>query len=126
MLLLSLMQDDYFVIRDDIVLRVVDIGSARCQIGVYASPDIPVTRGAVLERNGGKRPACLANIARKKHKVAKDALFYWNNSRSQAVKALERLAEQLEGQGAVEEARTLRVQIAQILPKPWEADAREP
>ncbi len=124
MLVLSLSQDDYFTIDDDIVIRVSNITSNRCSLGIKADPSIPIVRGAVRERSGEVRPECVSNPPRKKHRYRKDALFYWNSSREKAVKVLERLADHLEEKGSSEEARLLRVQLDQLIPNFWEDDVR--
>ena len=60
MLKLTLLPDEYVTIGGDIVVQLTRVAGGRADVAVYADRSVPVVRGAVLERQGGQRPACLA------------------------------------------------------------------
>ncbi len=59
MLHLYLRQEEYFTINGNITVEVRAVSGKRACLVIYAFREIPIVRGAVLERGGGKRPACL-------------------------------------------------------------------
>lgn len=59
MLSLSLEPDDYITINGNTVVKYVKTARGRCFLAIDADKSIPIVRGAVLERMGGERPACL-------------------------------------------------------------------
>lgn len=59
MLHLHLRQDEYFVINSNITIEVKAVSGKQVHLVVDAPREIPIVRGAVLERSGGKRPECL-------------------------------------------------------------------
>ena len=65
MLKLTLNQDEYLTIGDGIVVQLTDVGGHHAELTIYADRSIPIVRGEVLERQGGKRPACLDSKPRK-------------------------------------------------------------
>ena len=87
--------------------------------------EMPIVRGAVLERSGGQRPACLAPPPKKKPRYYRDQVFRWNDDRERAVRAMKRVFDRLEEQGSVEEAKALRTQLDRIIPAFWEDDLAE-
>ena len=66
MLKLTLNQDEYLTIGDGIVVQLTDVGGRHAELTIYADRDIPIVRGEVLERQGGRRPGCLERPSRKK------------------------------------------------------------
>ena len=58
MLSLNLNQGEYLTIGQDVVLQVDRVSGDRCKLMIQAPREIPIVRGAVLEREGGQRTAC--------------------------------------------------------------------
>lgn len=121
MLKLTLLPDDYLTIGGDIVVQLMRAGGGKADVAVQAPREVPVLRGAVLERQGGQRPACLAPPAKKAH-AHRDQVFYWNDDRERAVRKMRRVLDQLELTGVADEAKTLRDQLNRIIPAYWETD----
>lgn len=125
MLSISLEPEEYVTIGD-IVVKVAKMTRGRCFLCIDADRSIPIVRSAVLERNGMPPPACLLNLpSRKRPKYRREAIFRWNDDRERAVNKLYKLADQLEKNGADEEARLLCAQLAQIVPASWEEELPE-
>ncbi len=59
MLHLHLKQEEYFTIGDDITVKVKSVEGKQTYLVIDAPREIPIVRGTVLERCGGRRPACL-------------------------------------------------------------------
>ena len=68
MLKLSLLPDEYLTINDNIVVQLTRVAGGRAYLAVNADRSVPVVRGTVLEREGGKRPDCLSPAVGKKAK----------------------------------------------------------
>ncbi len=120
MLTLSLRQDDYFTIGGGVTVQVSKIAGTRCALSIDADRSVPIVRGQVRERGGESRPACLMKAPRRTRRYRHDAVFLWNDSREQAVRSIEKLADQLERAGQQEAAQTLRTQVGHIVPEVWE------
>lgn len=122
MLKLSLLPEEYLTINQDIVVQLTRVAGGRADIAIHADRSVPVVRGAVLERQGGERPACLKPPAKKKAHYYRDQVFRWNDDREKAVRNMKRVMDQLEQKGAGEEAAVLRTQLERIIPAFWEED----
>ena len=59
MLCITMRKGDYFTIGEDIVIQFDHLNSDRVHLTVNAPRELPVLRGDVLERGGGKRPSCV-------------------------------------------------------------------
>lgn len=125
MLKLTLLPDEYLTVNGDIVVQLLRVAGGRADVAVEAPREIPIVRGAVLERSGGQRPACLAPPPKKKPRYYRDQVFRWNDDRERAVRAMKRVFDRLEEQGSVEEAKVLRTQLDRIIPAFWEDDLAE-
>ena len=123
MLKLNLLPDEYLVIHDNIVVQLVRVAGGRASIAIDAPRSVPVVRGTVLERNGGKRPDCLTPPSAKKPRHYRDQIFRWNDDRERAVWAMKKVFDRLEQTGAGEEAEILRTQLDHIIPAFWEEEA---
>ena len=66
MLKLTLLPEEYLLINDSIVVQLKRVAGGRVDVAIEAPREFPIVRGAVLERNGGKRPDCLAPPSGKK------------------------------------------------------------
>ena len=122
MLKLTLLPEEYLTIGESVVVQLTRVAGGRADVAVEAPRELSITRGAVLERNGGKRPACLAPPSGKKPKRRRDQLFLWNDDRERAVRSMKQVFERLEQKGAGEEAKILRTQLDRIIPAFWEDD----
>ena len=125
MLKLTLLPDEYLTVNGDIVVQLLRVAGGGADVAVEAPREIPIVRGAVLERSGGQRPACLAPPPKKKPRYYRDQVFRWNDDRERAVRAMKRVFDRLEEQGSVEEAKVLRTQLDRIIPAFWEDDLAE-
>ena len=68
MLRLSLTPGEYIAIGGNIVVQLCRCEGGRAYLAIDAPREIPVVRGAVLEREGGQRPPGLAPAPPKGHK----------------------------------------------------------
>lgn len=122
MLKLTLLPDEYLTVGDNIVVQLLRVSGGRADVAIEAPRAVPVVRGAVLERQGGKRPACLEPPPKKKARYYRDQVFRWNDDRERAVRSMKQVFERLEQNGAGEEAKILRTQLDRIIPAFWEDD----
>lgn len=122
MLKLTLLPDEYLTVGDNIVVQLLRVSGGRADVAIEAPRTVPVVRGAVLERQGGKRPACLEPPPKKKARYYRDQVFRWNDDRERAVQSMKQVFERLEQNGAGEEAKILRTQLDRIIPAFWEDD----
>ena len=65
MLKISLTQGEYLTIGGDIVVQLYRSEGGRSYLAIDAPREIPIVRGAVLEREGGRRPDRLAEVPAK-------------------------------------------------------------
>ena len=122
MLQLTLTPGDYFVVNGTIIVQVHRVEGGRAHVAVEAPREIPIVRGAVLERQGGERPACLSAPPKRKGKHYRDQVFRWNDDRERAVRAMKQAFDRLEQNGEADEAKVLRTQLDRIIPAFWEDD----
>lgn len=122
MLKLTLLPDEYLMIGNNTVVQLARIAGGRADLAIDAPRTVPIVRGAVLERDGGQRPACLAPPARTKARYHRDQIFRWNDDRERAVRVMKRVIDRLEENGADDEAGVLRTQLDRIIPAFWEED----
>lgn len=59
MLCITLRKGDYLTIGNDVVIRLEQLGEERAHLAIDAPREVPILRGEVLERGGGKRPDCV-------------------------------------------------------------------
>ncbi len=109
MLCLNLNQGEYMTIGDNVVVQLDRISGDRCKLMVDAPREIPVLRGAVLERTGGERPGCVFDTPRWHRRE-----IPWNRSKDQALAAMRALLERMDGED--EDVRTLRRQLEYLFP----------
>jgi len=64
MLHLNLAEEEYLTINGNITVKVRAVEGKRACLSIDAPREVPVVRGALLERTGGKRPPCV-DAARK-------------------------------------------------------------
>ena len=122
MLKLTMLPEEYLTINGTIVVQLTRVAGGRADVAVEAPREMPIVRGAVLEREGGQRPACLAKPSGKRAKVCRDQVFRWNDDRERAVRTMRRVLDRLELSGCVGDANILRAQLERIVPAVWEDD----
>lgn len=109
MLCLSLNQGEYLTIGGDVVVQLDGITGDRCKLAVHAPREIPVLRGKVLERVGGRRPDCVFDGPRWHRKE-----LVWDRSKAQALAAMRLLLSQMDG--GDRNVQTLRRQLNHMFP----------
>lgn len=125
MLKLTLLPEEYLVINDNIVVQLSRVAGGHADIAVEAAREVPIVRGTVFERQGGKRPECLAPPSGKKGRSYRDRIFRWNDDRERAVRAMKQVFDRLDEKGASDEAKVLRTQLDRIIPTFWEEEAAQ-
>ena len=125
MLKLTLLPEEYLTIDGKIVVQLIRVAGGRADVAIEAPRELPVVRGTVLERTGGRRPDCLAPPSGKKARYYRDQVFRWNDDRERAVRAMKRTIQKLEQDGRSEEAASLRTQLDRIIPAFWESELTE-
>ena len=109
MLCLSLAPGEYITIGDDVVVQLDGIAGDRSRLVVHAPREIPILRGSVLERNGGKRPDCVFDAPRWRRQE-----IPWNRSKAQALAAMRKLLSEMDG--GDDSVRALRRQLDHMFP----------
>ena len=109
MLCLALKQGEYMTIGGDVVIQLDRIAGDRCKLVIHAPRQVPVVRGAVLERAGKERPECVFDAPRY-HKRE----IPWNRSKAQALAAMRKLLSQMDGRDS--NVQTLRRQLDHMFP----------
>ncbi len=92
MLCLSLLPGEYLTIGEDVVLQYDCTEGERCRVAVSAPKEIPIIRGAVLERSGGERPDCVFDKPRWCRRE-----MPWDRSKAQALAAMRAQLDQMDG-----------------------------
>lgn len=110
MLCLNLNQGEYMTIGDDVVVQLDHISGDRCKLVVHAPREMPIVRGAVLERNGGKRPKCVFDGPRYHRKE-----IIWDRSKAQALAAMRKVLSQMDSTDSSVQA--LQRQLEHIFPQ---------
>ena len=119
---LSLLPEEYLTINGNIVVQLTRVAGGRAYVAIDAAREIPIVRGSVLEREGGKRPDCLEAPTHRRSKPQRDLIFRWNDDRERAVRKMQQVMDHLEQNGAADEAKVLRTQLNCLLPTPWEEE----
>ena len=109
MLQLTLTPGDYFVVNGTIIVQVHRVEGGRAHVAVEAPREIPIVRGAVLERQGGERPACLLPVPEQSRRYQ---WTLWDQEKEDTVRALRNLLDRLEGP----EAEKLRLRLERLAP----------
>ncbi|NCE66398.1 carbon storage regulator [Pseudoflavonifractor sp. 524-17] len=109
MLCLGLNQGEYLTIGSDVVIQLDRITGDRCKLVIKAPREIPIVRGAVLERHGAERPDCVFDPPRY-HKRE----IPWDRSKAQALAAMRALLRQMDGRD--DDVKALRRQLNHMFP----------
>ena len=114
MLCITLLPGDYFTVSNDTVIQFDRLSGERAHLIINAPREVPIIRGEVLERQGGKRPACVKG--KSPHYVHQ---LPWDHAKKQA---LVELRQTLDGMDDGPETRALREKLDMIFPQPKKAD----
>ena len=109
MLCISMKPGEYFTVGGSTVIQLDRLTGDRVHLTVNAPREVPILRGAVLERNGGKRPDCVFEAPRW-HKQG----IAWNRSKEQALNAMRRLLSEMDGRD--DTVKALRRQLNHMFP----------
>ena len=110
MLCLALAPGEYMTIVDDIVVQLDRVEGERCKVVIHAPREVPILRGTVLERTGGKRPDCVFENARWRRRE-----IPWNRSKAQALQAMRKLLSEMDGSNG--DVQALRRQLNHMFPE---------
>ena len=108
MLCISMKPSDYFVVGKDTVVQLDRLNGDRVHLVINAPKDVPILRGDVLERKGGKRPDCV--LERSPRYIRQ---LPWNHAKKQALQEIREIVAQM---GDTLEARTLQKKLDVIFP----------
>ena len=109
MLCLALTPGEYLTIGNDVVVQLDRMAGDRCKLVIQAPKEVPVLRGAVLERTGGKRPECIFNAPRwYKPEIP------WDRSKAQALNAMRKLLSEMDGRD--DDVKALQRQLDHMFP----------
>lgn len=115
MLCLSLQPGEYLTIGEDVVVQYDRTTGDRCRIVVSAPREVPIVRGAVLERGGEERPGCVFDKPRwYKREVP------WDRSKAQALAAMRNLLSRMDGRD--DDVKALRRQLNHMFPAKEQAE----
>ncbi len=109
MLCLSLSPGEYLTIGENVVLQMERVTGSHCKVIVDAPREIPVMRGEVREREGGKRPSSVFEKSR-----WRTPEIPWDRSKAQALAAMRTLLSQMDGNDR--NVRDLRRQLNHMFP----------
>ena len=109
MLCITLLPGDYFTVDNDTVIQFDRLSGERVHLTIHAPKTVPILRGEVLERQGGIRPDCVADVSpRYVHQLP------WDHKKKQALAELRAV---LDGMGDGPEARAAREKLSAIFPQ---------
>ena len=109
MLCISLMPGEYFTVGGSTVIQYDRLSGERTHLTIHAPREVPILRGEVLERNGGKRPDCVMSVSERYVRQ-----LPWDHKKKQA---LHELRQTLEGMEDTPETRKLREKLDFIFPQ---------
>jgi len=110
MLCLSLSPGEYLTVGENVVLQLDRLSGDRCKLLINAPREIPIVRGAALERHGGQRPESVID----KPRWHRSDVPPWDRSRAQALTAMRKLLSEMDGRD--KNVRDLRRQLNHIFP----------
>ena len=83
MLCITLLPNEYLTVGSDIVIQYDRLSGERVHLAIHAPREIPIIRGEVLERQGGRRPDCVTDMAPRHVRQ-----LPWNSQKKQALAEL--------------------------------------
>lgn len=108
MLCITLLPGDYFTVGNDTVIQFDRLSGERIHLIVNAPREVPILRGEVLERQGGKRPGCVKELSPRYIKQ-----LPWDHAKKQALAELRQALDRL---GDSPDAQTVREKLDIIFP----------
>lgn len=117
MLCISMKPGDYFTVGESTVVQLDRLTGDRVHLTVNAPREISILRGAVLERGGGERPACVFEPAARSARQ-----LPWNGAKREALAQMRRT---LEGMESTPEVQILREKLELMFPRPPEGGAED-
>lgn len=115
MLCISMKAGEYFVIGEKTVVQYDRLSGDRVHLTINAPREVPILRGDVLERSGGKRPDCVMPVSPRYVRQ-----LPWNGAKKEALADMRRTLDRM---GDDPEVRLLREKLNLIFPKPPEDGA---
>lgn len=112
MLRITLKPGEYFTVGGNVVVQFDRLGGERAHLNITAPREVPILRGAVLEREGGKRPDCLTDTPERFVRQ-----LPWNHAKKEALRELRETLAGMEESPAV---RAMRERLDRIFPASWE------
>ena len=109
MLCLTLAPGEYLTIGSDVVVQFDRSHGDGCKLIINAPREVPVLRGEVLERGGGKRPECICDAPRWRRPE-----ITWDRSKEQALAAMRKLLNRMDGTD--QDVQALRRQLNHMFP----------
>ena len=109
MLCITLLPNDYFTIGENVVVQFGRLDGERVHLTIKAPREIPIVRGQVLERQGGRRPDC---VMEKSPRHVRQ--LSWNHQKKQALAELRELVERM---GDSPEAEAIAGKLNLIFPQ---------
>ena len=111
MLRLTLTPGDYFTVNGNIVVQLHRLEGERSLIAVEAPKEMRIVRGAVLEREGGRRPPCVTD---RPAPSRRGKWLLWDQGREDAARHMRRLLREIETPENRRQIETLRAQLTRI------------
>ena len=112
MLCISMRAGEYFTLGQDVVVQFDRLSGDRIHLIINAPREVPIVRGEVLEREGGKRPVCVRNISPQYIRQ-----LPWNHKKKEALAELRQALAEMEDSPQTE---ILREKLNIIFPAPPE------
>ena len=113
MLQLTLTPGEYFTVDGKIISQLHRVEGERAHVAIEAPREVPVVRGAVLERQGGQRPACLLKVPARSRK---HRWLLWDQAKEDSSRRARKLLRQIEtpeNRAEIAELQTLLDRLAQ-------------
>lgn len=108
MLRISIKPGEYFTVGGNTVVQFDRLTGDRAHLIITAPREVPILRGAVLERQGGQRPDCVVDSPERFVRQ-----LPWDGAKKAA---LQELKEALARMGEGPEVQTLREKLDRIFP----------
>jgi sRNA-binding carbon storage regulator CsrA len=108
MLCISMKPSEYFTVGKETVVQFDRLSGDRVHLIISAPKEVPILRGDVLERRGGKRPDCVLELSPRYIRQ-----LPWNHAKKQALHEMRELLAQM---GDTPEALMLQKKLEVIFP----------
>ena len=108
MLCITMKAGDYFTVGSDTVVQFDRMSGERVHLIINAPREVPILRGEVLERQGGKRPDCVRELSPRYVRQ-----LPWDHAKKEALSELRRT---LDGMGDGPDVQLLREKLDCIFP----------